>query len=95
MAIPLASYIVRTRGRARHYTPAPCLREARRFSGRASYRSLVGNRGYPFFRIGVVPEPAIFEFFPFLFVFPSWPGGRINFGILCATAFLALFPSKC
>ena len=40
-------------------------------------------------------QPAIFKFFPFLFVFPRWPGGRIDFGIRCATAFLALISGEC
>ncbi len=77
MALPLASNIVRRSGRTEALYSGPpafarhvAFREALPHTG-----SLVLTRGKPFLFIRVVPEPAIFEFFAFLFVFPRWPGG--------------------
>jgi hypothetical protein len=66
MALPFGLLHRQKKRKGRGIIPRPpCLREARRFSGRASYRSLVGNRGNPFSELGLFLNPQSSNSFPF------------------------------
>jgi hypothetical protein len=75
MALLLASYIVRTRGRGEALYSGPLPSRGTSLFGTRFLPLTRKEPGIPFFRIGVVPEPAIFEFFLYSQVGP--PGASI------------------